>query len=158
MPKFKIFHLPKVYFYCSHVVLSVFMGHVTYDIQFASFWVWMELHAENQKNKNCYFLNAKMIFHQKWVFWIHILKTFFKYIYSKKTILMYILGDCKSLNFSYLLFMKQTTSDTIPIKTNNTSMAISTLLTYATSLFSESTSPMAAMAAIARAPIIIPTT
>ena len=58
--------------------------------------------------------------------------------------------------------MKQTASDTIPIKTNNTSMAISTLLTYATFLISESisesTSPMAAMAAIARAPIIIPTT
>ena len=54
--------------------------------------------------------------------------------------------------------MKQTASDKIPIKTSNTSTAISTLLTYETFAFSESTSPMAAMAAIARAPIIIPTT
>ena len=54
--------------------------------------------------------------------------------------------------------MKQTASDTIPIKTNNTSMAISTLLTYEIFSISESTSPMAAMAAIVRAPIIIPTT
>ena len=54
--------------------------------------------------------------------------------------------------------MKQTASDTIPIKTNNTSMAISTLLTYEIFGISASTSPMAAIAAMARAPIIIPTT
>ena len=54
--------------------------------------------------------------------------------------------------------MKQTASDTIPIKTSNTSMAISTLLTYEIFLIFKSTSPMAAIAAISRAPIIIPTT
>ena len=54
--------------------------------------------------------------------------------------------------------MKQTASDTIPIKINNTRITIITMLTYEIFLISESTSPMATMAAIARTPIIIPTT
>ena len=133
------------------------MGFVTCDIQFASFWVWIESHTENQGNKNCYYLNT---YQNHLSSEMGFLDTYFKNLFQihlqQKTILMYM--NWKLLNFSYLLFMKQTASDTIPIKTNNTSMAISTLLTYETFSISESTSPMAAMAAIARAPIIIPTT
>ena len=97
VPKFKIFHLLKVYFYSSHVVLLFLMGFVTCDIQFTSFWVWIELHTKNQEIKNCYYLNAKIIFHLKWVFWIHISKTYSKHIYSKKTyFVVHIKGQLNS--------------------------------------------------------------
>ena len=53
--------------------------------------------------------------------------------------------------------MKQTASDTIPIKTNNTSIAIIAMLTFSISEPTSSMAAMAVMPAIARTPIIIPT-